>query len=233
MATGGNTNRAVDRALVGLEAMVGLMVVGAIVGQSYGGASTAVFLSCGAAAGFSGWVLVRMIQSLRDPSLELAGRLEDEERERLEHEKLILLQGIKELEADMAVGKVDPEDYQHLRSTAEYKALQIITQLKESDARWMREAERLVAQRLGPSAASTTVADGPAAPRPVDDSSAWAKEDKETRRGRLAYAGLFDHRPATRAQKDGVTRCGGCGFGVAAADRYCGGCGRPLQGEAT
>lgn len=227
--TSPNPNRAVDRALVALEALVGLMVVGAIVGQSYGGASTVVFLSCGVATGFTGWVLVRMFQSLRDPSLELAGRLEDEERERLEHEKLLLLQGIKELEADMAVGKVDAEDYQHLRSTAEYKALQIITKLKETDAHWMKEAERLVAARLGASAleAATTNA-APSSPK----AAGWAGEDQAARKARSAFAGLFDDRPVTLTLKDAQSCCGGCGAQVQGTDRYCSACGRPITREA-
>lgn len=227
--TSPNHNRAVDRALVALEALVGLMVVGAIVGQSYGGASTVVFLSCGLATGFTGWVLVRMFQSLRDPSLELAGRLEDEERERLEHEKLLLLQGIKELEADMAVGKVDAEDYQHLRSTAEYKALQIITKLKETDAHWMKEAERLVAARLG---AAALEAANPTAAVAGAKATGWATEDKAARQARSAFAGLFDNRPVILTLKDAQTCCSGCGAAAQAEDRYCSACGRPIQKEA-
>lgn len=225
--TSPNNNRAVDRALVALEALVGLMVVGAIVGQSYGGASTVVFLSCGVATGFTGWVLVRMFQSLRDPSLELAGRLEDEERERLEHEKLLLLQGIKELEADMAVGKVDAEDYQHLRSTAEHKALQIITRLKETDAHWMKEAERLVAARLG-AAALEAASPAPAGPKPTG----WAAEDRAARQAWAAFAGLFDNRPVILTLKDTQSCCSGCGAVAQANDRYCSACGRPISQEA-
>src|SRR5690242_4804791 len=128
--TGG---RRFDRALVAIEALVGLAIVAAVIGKSYGPASTAAFVVCGTTAAMAGYFILRMFGALGDETLDVPPPAVDDERARLEHEKLLLLQGIKELEADAAIGKVDAEDYAHLRRKAEARALAIIRALKESD----------------------------------------------------------------------------------------------------
>ncbi|MEL7369904.1 MAG: hypothetical protein AAFN74_13380, partial [Myxococcota bacterium] len=137
-----------DRALIFVEVIVGLGVVAAIMGKTYGTAPTVIFLFCGLAATYTGYNMFRMLASLGDPTLEIQGRIADERRESMEYEKKLLLQGIKELEADYAVGKVDARDYQALRNTAEAKAVDIIAELKDDDAHWKKAAEALVEKRL-------------------------------------------------------------------------------------
>jgi hypothetical protein len=53
--------RKLDRALVVLEALVGAAVIAAVVGRSYGPASTVVFLAGSAIAAATGWFLFKMI----------------------------------------------------------------------------------------------------------------------------------------------------------------------------
>src|SRR5262245_33303482 len=108
-----------DRALIAVEALVGLGVIVAVIGKGYGPAATVLFTLSSAAAAATAYFLAKMVGALRDETLDVQGAVIDEDRERLEHEKLLLLQGIKELEADAATGKVDPDDYVHLRQKAE------------------------------------------------------------------------------------------------------------------
>lgn len=220
--------RFLDRSILLIEAVVGVAVVAAIIGKSYGFSSTLVFILCGLAAAFSGYVLVRMLSSLGDDTLEVTGRLEDEERAALEHEKYLLLQGIKELEADAAVGKVDAEDYQHLRETAERRALQIIHELNQSDQRWLEEAETYVARRLGRPVAAAKDAGGE--PRPAEDSEAYKQQSLDERKRRKAFSGLFDDRPVEMTEKSADRiQCGACETENELDARFCIGCGRPRK----
>jgi hypothetical protein len=226
----GARSRNVDRAILFLEALVGIAVVAAIIGKTYGFSSTFVFIACGVAATFSGYVMVKMFLSLRDETLEITGRVEDEERAALEHEKLLLLQGIKELEADAAVGKVDAEDYRHLRETAETRALQIIHKLKESDQYWRAEAERYVHKKLGrtvgPAAVATEVA--------IETTDQYLTETAAERSARRAYSDMFDDHPVEmHAASPGRIACGSCSTENEEDARYCIGCGRPRRAEAS
>lgn len=137
-----------DRWIFLLEALVGLGVVFAIIGRTYGAVPTFVFLICSLFAAFTGYLLFKMLGALRDQTLDVSGRVRDLERERLEHEKYLLLRGIKELEGDAATGKVDRRDYEHLRRSAEARAMEIIAALSESEERWLGSARRIVAERL-------------------------------------------------------------------------------------
>lgn len=236
-----------DRAIVALEAIVGIGVVVAIVGKTYGMPATVSFVFVGISAAAAGYFLVRMTAALRDETLDVPGRVLDEDRERLEHEKLLLLQGIKEFEADAGVGKVDKADYDHLRKTAEARAVEIIRALKDSDARWLREAEVLVAERLGPEAARPAVV-APAAAAPAAAEAAGAAPvaaspggvavlepvaavaRPETRRiMELAIAQVFDDRAVDFSLiGDGAElRCEGCSGTNDSDARYCIHCGRP------
>lgn len=221
--------RGVDRALLAIEAIAGIAVVAAIVGKSYGFAPTLFFIFASFAATFTGWAVVRAIASWRDESLDITGRIRDTEREALEQEKLILLQGIKELEADLAVGKVDKRDYDYLRRTAEARAIVIIEKLKEWDRRWMGEAEHLVRSRLGASAAGVTPLEvkGPAAqPAPAAGAFAYAGPAPGVE---PADPAMFDDRPVVlRAIESGV-ECAACNAKSDADARFCTGCGRPKE----
>jgi uncharacterized membrane protein YuzA (DUF378 family) len=225
----GLSRRLIDRAILLLEALVGIAVVAAIIGRTYGFSSTLVFIACGLAATYSGYTMVKMFSSLRDETLEITGRIEDEERAALEHEKLLLLQGIKELEADAAVGKVDAEDYQHLRKTAEDRALQIIHRIKDSDQRWRNEAEKYVTKKLGRKV-------GPIAGEPraatAEAPEVHREENAAERRARRAYRELFDDHPVEmHASSAGRIACGGCHTENEEDARYCIGCGRPRSNE--
>jgi hypothetical protein len=227
--TGG---RRIDRAIVIVEALIGLGVVVAIVGKSYGWASTVAFAACGVALAFTGYVLVRMVTALGDESLDAPGRVFDDERARLEHEKLLLLQGIKEFDADAATGKVDRADYDHLRRTAEARAMEIISILKESDARWMREAERLVTQRVGATTAAAQAKDAPAPPVPAVTVGPLGEAGPAAPleiRGEPALAALFDPRPVRLEAFGEALRCAGCQTENGPGGRYCVGCGRPVE----
>lgn len=216
------TSRIGDRALIAIEAIVGLAVVSAIVGKAYGAAPTFVFVACGISVAFTALALVRGAGALTDRTLDVTGRIEDEERDALEHEKVLLLQGIKELEADYAIGKVAPEDYEHLRRTAEQRAMKIIDELKRSDEKWLEEAERLVEKRIGRVAARAD------APAPIGDTDQWRDEDLETRQKRVAYAPLFDDRAV--AMPENV--CAACGTENDEDAKFCNGCGRPKEAAA-
>jgi len=157
MAVAGRT----DRAWVFLEALVALAVVAAVIGTSYGPAATVGFILVGSALAATAFFLAKMIGALSDEGLDVPRKRLDEERIRLEAEKVILLHGIKEFEADAGVGKVDRADYEHLRKTAESRALEIIRVLKDDDARWHREAEALIEMRTGKVTTKPSGLDGP------------------------------------------------------------------------
>ncbi|MBK8013428.1 MAG: zinc ribbon domain-containing protein [Deltaproteobacteria bacterium] len=246
-----------DRYLVTVEALIGIGVVTAILGSSYGPAPTVTFVFASVALAFTAFVLFKMVVSLRDPSLDVSGRFRDEERDRLEEEKRLLLQGIKEIEADAAIGKVDAHDYAHLRGTAERRALAIIHHLRALDERWMNEAKRQ-ASRVVPSStaapsprasAGTESAAAPStrhalASAPPTSASVIEVRAESTSSaepsafassvagGRAAPAVLFDDRPITckinQATKNDLI-CDGCQASSPLDARFCIGCGRPLR----
>lgn len=222
------SSRLADRALIVVEALVGIAVVSAIVGKTYGAAPTFVFLVCGSAAAFTAYAMIRMFGALSDRTLDVSERIEDEDREALEHEKLLLLQGIKELEADFAIGKVAPEDYDHLRRTAEHRALAIIERIKRADAKYLAEAERLVEKRLGRIAAVGRIAASEGA-APLEETSVWLSEDLEARTRRRAFGPMFDNRPAVMTASDAGVVCQGCQTANDGDAKFCVGCGRPRQ----
>ncbi len=219
----------VDRSLVAVEVAVGVAVVAAIIGKAYGPAPTFIFLLTGVAVAFTIYVSVRMLSALKDPSLEVTGRVEDEARAALEHEKLIILQGIKELEADAAVGKVDPEDYRHLRAKSEADALRIIQALKAQDDRWMAEARRLVTKRLGADAAGPEPVTAPTAGVGAAPASTRPRIEPK---GPVALPEVFDERPVALNKQDDVLVCEACDTKSPADAYFCVGCGRPRQEQA-
>lgn len=217
-------NRLGDRALLILEVIVGLAVVSAIVGKAYGPAPTVVFLLAAIAAAFTLYVGAQMLSSLSDETLEVTGRVEDEERRALQEEKLIILRGIKELEADLATGKTDEADYAELRRSAEARAVAIIRTLKASDDRWRERAEQLVVNQLGSEALRVhegsyeVRADPPTQP-----------ESAATRKQRTALPALFDVTPTEFTKHGDQLVCVHCNTANESDARYCVGCGRPRR----
>lgn len=229
MATMSEQTPRADRAVVIIEAAVAVTVVSAVIGTTYGPSSTVGFLLVGTALAATVTFLGRMVGALRDPALDVPPERTDTEREALEAEKAVLLQGIKELEGDSGTGKVDREDYQHLRRVAEARALEIIRQLNESDRRWGEEAEALIARRTGRAtqakASATTVADlRPAAVAPTTPEVAPRVALAAAHRGVFA-SGTTRLAPTA----EGRVRCETCGAHSDADARYCTGCGRAKE----
>lgn len=203
--------------LAAAQVGLGVVVVALLLAGRGGGVGFVVFFACGAAAVFTAWAVGRAVSSLRDPTLE--GPLTAEgNREALEHEKRLALLGLRELEADIAAGKVDPADADHLKRTAEQRALQLIHRLREDDATWRHRAEDLLQDeglKVEPERSQSP------APRPASPAARPS--------GPVADRRAFDERPAARVPVDGAHRCAGCEASVGAQDRYCGNCGRPLE----
>jgi hypothetical protein len=202
-----------NRILIALEALAGVGVVAAIVGKTYGPAPTVFFMLAALATAFAVYMMVKMGFAWNDESLDVEGKTRDTEREKLEMEKLLLLQGIKELEVDVASGKVDRRDYEYLRSTAEARAVDIIARLKDDDAHWKKEAERYFERKLG----RAPIKMASDAPRPVAASVVEAADPK-----------CFDDRSA-RFEANACTACRQLNDADA---HYCIGCGRPKEVEA-
>jgi hypothetical protein len=221
MAVSGRRGRKLDRALVVLEALVGAGVIAAVVGRSYGPASTIVFLVGSAFAAATGWFLFRMIASLGDETLDAPDPVRDQERERLEEEKYLLLQGIKEFEADAAIGKVDAGDYEHLRKSAEARAVEIIRKIKTEDEEWQGRAESLIKRRLG--------LDAPRPPPPAPSARPAPPDAAAPNDWGPAIDRVFDPRPVAFAVEGARTVCAGCGTGAEADAAFCVSCGRPKE----
>jgi hypothetical protein len=198
------------RALLAAEVLVGLGVVAAIVGGTYGAFPTLTFVLCGGAVAYTGWVGSRMLSALRDPTLEVEGKHRDIEREKLEGEKRLLLQGIKDLEADRQTGKMSEDEYQRLRASAEARAVEILRVLRESDERWATEAENLLASRRRGSAPSAGGRE-PASPN--------------------ADPRVFPTESSTASQVGQKLACDACSFENDDDARFCAGCGRALGRE--
>ena len=213
-----------------LEVVIGLAVVAAIMGKAYGTAPTVIFMICGLAATYTGYNMLRMFSSLRDPTLEIQGRVHDEDREALEYEKRLILQGIKELEVDFGVGKVDPRDYEMLKLTAEQRAIEIISRLREDDARWTKKAEALVSAKV------PGVVDGPAAPAAVAPAAVapvpYPEPTADEAPAAASADGLFDDRTAVWHVSGDRMICSACGAENDADGRFCQSCGRPRASEA-
>ncbi len=224
-----------ERWLLAVEAAVGVLVVAAIVGRSYGVFPTLTFLLCGAAVAYTGWVGSRMVASLRDPTLEVSGRLRDFERERLEGEKRLLLQGIKDLEIDRQTGKMDDAEYRRLRETAEARAITIIGALRASDEKYQTAAEALVTRRLGLGASPAEGLDvAPSAPPEAigDVAMAPSRPKLQAEAVSSADATLFEDAPTPFRREGGRLVCGHCGHENDEDAKYCAGCGRPRAQEA-
>lgn len=244
MGSAGSTGRGrFDRALIAVEALAGAGVVALVVGRDYGGASTVAFAAAAVAVAATAYFMFRMVTALGDDTLDVLGRTVDEERERLEREKALLLAGLKEFEGDAAIGKVSAEDYQALKRTAEARAVRIIKAIKDTDAHYLEKAERLVRERLGPRAASSAAraeapvpapkSPAPATPSPEPAASAAEAAPRPAAApsdaAPLADPMLFDDRPIAFTAAEAGLVCGHCGTANDADARYCIGCGRPRE----
>jgi hypothetical protein len=243
-----------ERGLLVVEIAAAVAVVAFVVGRVSGAAATVSFLAIGVALALAGYFVFRMVGALADESLDARGQVLDEDRLRLEHEKQLLLHGIKELEADLGTGKVDPRDYAVLRRSAEARALEIIRVLRETDDRWLAAAQALVEQRLGrPPLAARLEADGaekklvPTTPKAAERARALTSErapvaaaapsaEAPAAHGPVdaattAHPAFFDPRPVRLvAEGDGLV-CSGCGAQSPIGVRFCTGCGRPRAAE--
>lgn len=213
-----------------IQVGLAVVVVGALLARQGGGVGFVVFFLCGVAAVLSLWAGLKAFGALRDPTLERPVTAEDA-RAAMEYEKRLALLGLRELEADIAAGKVDEADAAHLKQTAEDKALRLIHQIREEDSYWREQAEALVKGRSpsplpppAPFAPSDPAADaippGAVALAPAADPRLFDER---------AYAGLFDPRPAPRTALGEGMVCGGCQGPIEAAHRFCAACGRPLE----
>ncbi|MBX2813359.1 MAG: zinc ribbon domain-containing protein [Myxococcales bacterium] len=222
-----------ERALLIVEAIFGLGVVAVIIGTKYGAFPTINFIACALALAFTAWVFTRMVASVSDPTLQVTGRVRDYQRERLEDEKRLLLQGIKDLEADFATAKMNEAEYLRLRRSAETRAIAIIQELKATDEHWSHEAEKLVAVRTGRpvpakrKAAKSTKAE----PTPAQAVTSSLSTKILSSTAPAADHRLFDDRQVVLKVSDDMLVCEACGYANDMDAYFCGGCGRPRAEE--
>jgi hypothetical protein len=136
-----------------------------------------------------------------------AGR-ETAERERLEHERGLAMQGLRELEFDREMGKLSEADYAALREGLMTRALGAIAALERLHAATVPAAATTAAATGGGAASSTASAAEAGAVRPRLVKS-------------VSTAG-----PAPAALR--VNFCPQCGAEVAAGN-FCSECGAPLS----
>jgi hypothetical protein len=78
----------------------------------------------------------------------------DLELERLEHERALAVQGLRELEFDHEMGKVDVADYQSLRGPLERRALAAMSALEPARLEDQATTLRLASRRARPAIAA-------------------------------------------------------------------------------
>ena len=123
------------------------------------------------------------------------------ERELLEHERGLAVQGLRDLEFDREMGKLSDVDCEALRSDLESRALKAMAALEKLDADAKAAAKsppRLAAKPPPPSEPRVT----PPAPRPV----------------------------AALTSARNLSFCPRCGIRAARDAKFCGECGAPLRG---
>jgi len=126
---------------VWIEVLLGLAVAVAVLGQSSDGAAPSLMFLIGAAsAAFTAYVTYQAIAALSDERLPATAGGEDR-REALEYEKNLALAALKEIDADASMGKIDARDLPTLKASAEARALALIKQLRDEDAKWRKKAE--------------------------------------------------------------------------------------------
>jgi cytochrome c-type biogenesis protein CcmI len=83
--------------------------------------------------------------------------LNDLERDHLEHDRGLAVQGLRELEFDHEMGKLDEADYQSLRKKLEARALAAMSAIERTRGQ-SRGTLRLAPRRSKPAADSTSTA---------------------------------------------------------------------------
>ena len=205
--------RSFDRWLIVVEFVLAIAIIGAIFGEYYGLFSTLLFVMCSLGFAFTGMVMWRMVTSLSNERLEIRNEPIDEVRESLLREKKLLTEGLKELAADYGAGKVDEEDYEALRLSAENRALEVIKRLKNEDAKWLlaaREAAGLE-EIAPPPKSATKKADAMPPSQSAPSSSDFPPAD-----ARLFSTAIISFVDST---------CSGCGAANPKDARFCISCG--------
>lgn len=182
-------------------------------------------------------MLIRMGRALFDPSLSPEVDLEAPEAEKEAVEKALLIEGLKELESDLELGKVDPKDYEQLKASATERALAIIRKQQAEKTHWEAEAKAQIRALLGdtefaPEASVDAEAseNAPSGENAEAGSNAPGEATKALNAAqnlRPAHPALFDDRPVT--EQDGA--CSGCQGQLPQGARYCPSCGRPLESK--
>jgi hypothetical protein len=103
-----------------------------------------------AAAGYAGYALFRTLHPLvSEGAGEEATMIAGRTRAALEHDKMLTLRAIKDLEFDRAMGKVAENDFEVMRDRLRARALRLITQLDGATA-YREMIERDLAARIPP-----------------------------------------------------------------------------------
>jgi len=213
-------SRTNERWLLFVEFSIAVGIIIAIFGENYGLFATLLFILCAGAFAFTGQSVWRMLTSLNDPRLEVENDAVDEVRNSLLREKKLLTEGLKELKADYAAGKVDVADYEVLRSSAESRAIEVIKRIKNEDAKWL-EAAKQVAGLTSPAAD-----EAPTVQREI-------AKPKNTEAGHTvkhppAHPSIFSYERSQVA----MGACTACNTQNSQDARFCIGCGRALESRA-
>jgi len=129
------------------QLVLGMAVIAAITARAMGGPAALFFILCGGGALLALTSLSRAVTVLWDPAV--AAARPESRRERLEHERELAVRALKELEADAAAGKVDPDDLPSLRRSHESQALGLIRKLQHDEALWRQQARNDARRSLG------------------------------------------------------------------------------------
>jgi zinc-ribbon domain len=122
--------------------------------------------------------------------------------ERLEHDRGLAVQGLRELEFDHEMGKLEEVDYRDLKRSLEDRALAAMTAIER-----LRGAPRL---------ARVQAAQRPSAPRAAADRPAPTPRSAD----------------ASRGSQPIVNYCPQCGAPIAEGHKFCTGCGASLSADA-
>ncbi|MEE2903676.1 MAG: zinc ribbon domain-containing protein [Myxococcota bacterium] len=214
------SSRTNERWLLFVEFSIAVGIIIAVFGENYGLFATLLFILCAGAFAFTGQSVWRMLTSLNDPRLEIEHEPIDEVRNSLLREKKLLTEGLKELEADYAAGKVDAADYEILRGSAETRAIEVIKRIKNEDAKWLEAAKQAAGVASAETHKPDTVQSKDAKPKKTEPATGV--------KYRPAHASLFS-REGTQIINGACTACKTQNSPDA---RFCIGCGRAIESRA-